>query len=101
MKRTMRVNLELFHQINSCIYQFRLFITVHIDCQEPAKDDTIECQTAVEDGLATRTPNDDLAEIKSDYIELDTANLDTSTRTEKGSEEGFCCVMSLFDGVVL
>lgn len=85
---------------NAHLYTF--LCTVEIDCQEPENEGTpIECQTTVEDDLAKREPNDDMAEVESDHIELDTANLDSSTKTEKGSEEGFCCVMSLFDGVVL
>lgn len=57
---------------------------------------------AIEDDNAAMFSNEDVAdEVLSDHIEIDAVNLETSPKLDKLSEEGFCCVMSLFDGVVL
>jgi hypothetical protein len=79
-------------------------IKVKTDEQEPQNEITVETNiTIIQDVDTAKNADVDAAEVKSDHIELDAVNLDQSPKisSKEGTEEGFCCVMSLFDGVVL
>lgn len=63
---------------------------------ENAVPELSPAQKKTHDDEKAQNANLDDAEFSSDH---EVTN--QSAKTEKGSDEGFCCVMSMFDGVVL
>lgn len=58
----------------------------------------------LETSLTARKPTagDDITTEHVDATEINSANMEHShPKTEKASDEGFCCVMSMADGIVL